>query len=96
VPRIWSPDESGEIPAEQAVAEFLAVMDRREGHPVLVHCFAGVHRTGTMCAVFRMEYHRWPVDRAVNEMELCGFDPADMKQHIEPYLRAYKPRWKQD
>ena len=39
--------------------EFLAVMDNRANYPVLVHCFAGIHRTGTMCAVFRMEYHGW-------------------------------------
>jgi tyrosine-protein phosphatase SIW14 len=96
VPRVWSPNESGDIPAEQAVAEFLAVLDRPENHPVLVHCFAGVHRTGTMCAIFRMEYHRWPFDRAVNEMELYGFDPVDRREHIEPFLRAYKPRWKSD
>ncbi len=94
VPRVWSPDENGDVPAEQAVAEFLSVLDRPENHPVLVHCFAGVHRTGTMCAIFRMEYHRWPYDRAVNEMGLYGFDPVDRKEHIEPFLRAYKPRWK--
>jgi tyrosine-protein phosphatase SIW14 len=94
VPRLWSPDEHGEIPAEDAIREFLAVMDNKENYPVLVHCFAGIHRTGTMCAIFRMEYHRWPADGAVNEMQHCGFDPLDMQQYIEGYLRAYVPRWK--
>ncbi len=96
VPRVWSADEKGDIAAEQTVAEFLAVMDKKENYPVLVHCFAGIHRTGTMCAVFRMEFHHWPADRAINEMEVCGFEPEDRQQHIEPYLRAYKPRWKRD
>lgn len=92
VPRVWGADESGEIPAEQAVQEFLAVMDKKENHPVLVHCFAGIHRTGTMCAIFRMEYHGWSSERAMSEMQLYGFAPEDMHQHIAGYLREYKPR----
>lgn len=94
VPRVWGADEDGEIPAEQAVQEFIAVMDKKENHPVLVHCFAGIHRTGTMCAIFRMEYHRWPARRAMDEMQFYGFAPEDMHQHIAAYLEGYKPRWK--
>lgn len=94
VPRVWGADEKGEIPAEQAVQEFLAVMDKKANHPVLVHCFAGIHRTGTMCGIFRMEYHGWSPDRAMAEMQLYGFAPEDMHQHIGAYLREYKPRGK--
>jgi tyrosine-protein phosphatase SIW14 len=93
-PRLWSANENGEIPAEQGVYRFLQVMDDPANHPVLVHCFAGIHRTGTMCAIFRIEYHRWSAERAINEMELYGFDPADMQEYIEGYLRSYTPRWK--
>ena len=89
VPRVWGPDEKGEVPAERIVQKFLAVMDDRGNYPVLVHCFAGIHRTGTMCAIFRMEYHRWPAERAINEMQQCGFEPEDMIQDIEGYLRNY-------
>ncbi|MBN9121984.1 MAG: dual specificity protein phosphatase family protein [Planctomycetes bacterium] len=94
VPRVWGADEKGEIPAEQAVQEFLAVMDKKENHPVLVHCFAGIHRTGTMCAVFRMEYQGWTAERAMEEMQVYGFAPEDMHQHISVYLRTYEPRRK--
>ena len=94
IPRVWGPNEKGEIPAEQAVQEFLRVMDDRANHPVLLHCFAGIHRTGTMCAIFRMEFHRWNVAPTLTEMQVCGFDPADMHEHIEGYLRNYRPRWK--
>lgn len=96
VPRVWGADEAGEIPAEQAVQEFLAVMDKKENHPVLVHCFAGIHRTGTMCAIFRMEYHGWTAERAMSEMQLYGFAPEDMHEHIAVYLRGYKPRGKSE
>jgi tyrosine-protein phosphatase SIW14 len=94
VPRVWGADEKGEIPAEEAVKEFLDVMEDPANYPVLVHCFAGIHRTGTMCAIYRMEFQRWPAERAINEMQLYGFDPADMQENIEGYLRSYTPRWK--
>lgn len=92
VPRVWGADETGEIPAEQGVQEFLKVMDNKANHPVLVHCFAGIHRTGTMCAIFRMEYQGWTAERAMEEMQFYGFAPEDMHQHISTYLREYRPR----
>lgn len=94
VPKVWGVDEKGEVPADENVRKFLAVMDDPANRPVLVHCFAGVHRTGTMCAVFRMEYHRWPAEKAIAETQVYGFDPEDMHEHIEGYLRNYRPRWK--
>ncbi len=94
-PRVWGASESGEIPAEETIAEFLAVMDDKKNYPVLVHCFAGIHRTGTMCAIFRMEFNHWPNYQAVEEMRLCGFDPLDMQEHIAGYLMQYRPRDKQ-
>jgi tyrosine-protein phosphatase SIW14 len=90
VPRVWGPDEKGTIPADENVAKFLEIMDCKENQPVLVHCFAGIHRTGTMCAIFRMEYHHWTANRAIEEMQVFGFDPADMHEHIEGYLRGYR------
>lgn len=92
VPRPWLVDAKGELPAEEVVREFLAVMDDPANHPVLVHCFAGVHRTGTLCAVYRMEYQGWTPDRAIAEMEGYGFEPGRDREAIEGYLRAYGPR----
>ncbi|MCI0703367.1 MAG: dual specificity protein phosphatase family protein [Planctomycetia bacterium] len=94
VPRVWGADETGEIPAEQGVKQFLEVMDNPANYPVLVHCFAGIHRTGTMCAIYRMEFQGWSAERAMAEMQLYGFDREDMHQHIEGYLKNYKPRKK--
>ena len=93
-PKEWWGRPNAPIPVDANIARFLAVMDDPSNYPVLVHCFAGIHRTGTMCAIFRMEYHRWSPDAAIDEMQLYGFDPADMHEHIEGYLRSYKPRGK--
>jgi tyrosine-protein phosphatase SIW14 len=92
VPRVWGADEKGEVPAEQAIQEFLRVMDDPASYPVLVHCFAGIHRTGIMCAVFRMEYQQWNVDRAIHEMQFYGFEPTYLTPDVEGYLRGYTPR----
>lgn len=94
IPRVWSADEKGGVPAEEMIRQFLAVMDDSANHPVLVHCFAGIHRTGTMCAIFRMEYHRWGIEPTIAEMGACGYDVEEMHPDVEAYLRGYVPRWK--
>jgi tyrosine-protein phosphatase SIW14 len=94
VPKVWGENEKGEIPADENVNRFLGIMADKKNHPVLVHCFAGIHRTGTMCALFRMQFQGWTADRAIEEMQLRGFAPEDMHQHIEAYLRGFKPTTK--
>lgn len=91
VPRPWSVNERGERPADEAVKAFLAVMDDPTNHPVLVHCFAGVHRTGTLCAVYRREYQGWSAGRAIAEMESYGFGVSQGREAIDDYLRTYQP-----
>jgi protein tyrosine/serine phosphatase len=61
--------------------------------PVLVHCFAGIHRTGAYCAVYRMEVDRWPPYKALQEMECCGY--TNMEGDVRGFLLNYQPSWKQ-
>lgn len=70
--------------------EFFRVLDDPANRPVVVHCMGGRHRTGTLAALFRLEYDRWPVEKALDEMYGFQFgEPISLHEHN---LRTYLPR----
>jgi protein tyrosine/serine phosphatase len=71
-----------------AVEEFLKVMDDESNHPVLLHCKAGLHRTGRLTAVFRMEYMGWGAGEALREMRANGYG-FYMTSEADPYVVQY-------
>lgn len=69
---------------------FYRLVDDPANHPIVVHCMGGRHRTGTLSALYRLEYDRWPVDDALREMYSFDFGhPISTQEHN---LRAYVPR----
>ncbi len=88
----WSPE--GGVPAEVNVRKFLEIMDDPKYHPVLIHCFAGAHRTGAYCCIYRMEYERWNTAEALEELRRCGYDHLYEEEDVLGYLSNYTPRWK--
>ena len=50
----------------------------------------GRHRTGTISALFRLEYDRWPVERVLAEMYSFKFGEGTPMQEYN--LRTYLPR----
>jgi tyrosine-protein phosphatase SIW14 len=88
-------------PFEQAKAidEFLKILDDPENYPVLLHCKAGLHRTGLLTAVYRMEYEHWPVADALRELRANGFGDSaatTANDYIYAYMEHYHPRWKKE
>src|SRR6202035_2396734 len=57
----------------RAIEEFLRIMDDESNYPVLIHCKAGLHRTGVLSAVYRMEYQGWSHAAAYRELKGHGF-----------------------
>jgi protein tyrosine/serine phosphatase len=84
--RCWYPID-GSIPADQGVTTFLKVMRDPSNYPVLIHCFAGIHRTGAYCAVYRMEFDNWSNKKAIAEMKAHGYieEHPDVMAYLENY-----------
>jgi tyrosine-protein phosphatase SIW14 len=79
-------------PEATTVAEFLRIVEDPTNWPVLVHCQGGVHRTGLVSAIYRMQYQGWSPDRAIAEMEDCWFDwTVEDRDAIKRWLRLYRP-----
>jgi protein tyrosine/serine phosphatase len=88
----WSPD--GHPPIEKGVKRFLQIMDDPANYPVLIHCFAGIHRSGAFCAIYRMEFQKWSNCQALRELRSCGYSHLDEEWDLLNYLEDYVPRWK--
>jgi protein tyrosine/serine phosphatase len=79
----------------QVIDEFLSLMDNPANRPVLLHCKAGLHRTGVLVAVYRMEYDGWDPLAAVEELKANGFGDVACtaaNDYIQQYVLNYKPR----
>jgi hypothetical protein len=75
------------------IEEFLAVMDDPDSYPVLLHCHAGLHRTGVLAAVYRMEYQGWTREQAWQEMRAHGFGPwvgTAANDYVTQYVLTYR------
>jgi hypothetical protein len=82
----------GERPA--VIDEFLALMDQESTYPVLIHCKAGLHRTGLLSAIYRMEYQGWSRAAAFREMKAHGFGVwacNAANDYVSQYVLSYRP-----
>lgn len=72
-----------------------AVFDDPASYPVLVHCKAGLHRTGLVVAAYRMEYQGWSKERALDELRangFGGFKSTDANVYIRAGITEFEPR----
>ena len=81
----------GVIPAEDNARRFLEIVNDPTKRPVLVHCFRGVHRTGSYCAIYRMECQEWSNADALDELKALGYDNLDKEDDVRGYLERYVP-----
>ncbi len=78
-----------------AIGTFLSIMDDPASYPVLIHCRAGLHRTGVICALYRMEYDGWTAQEAMGELRSHGFGEfaaTAANDYITQYILTYQPR----
>lgn len=83
-------EESWPWPDAWELEEFFHLIDDADARPILLHCMGGRHRTGTLSALYRMEYDRWSPAAALEEMYSFQFGGAIPLQ--EHNLLSYLPR----
>jgi protein tyrosine phosphatase (PTP) superfamily phosphohydrolase (DUF442 family) len=79
----------------QAIDHWRELCDDPANYPILLHCRAGLHRTGVLTAVWRMEYDGWSPLDAIREMKAHGFGDyacTSANDYIRQYVVTYQPR----
>ena len=79
------------------VADFLKLLDDESAYPILLHCKAGLHRTGRLTAIYRMEYEGWGTGAALRELRANGYGFAmasTADDFIIQFVQNYTPRTK--
>ncbi len=82
-----------------AVQEWLDLLADEKNYPILLHCKAGLHRTGRLTAIYRMEYHGWSQGEALRELRANGYGyvaASEGDEFIIQFLQNYKPRSKNE
>lgn len=78
----------------QSVEKILEVFDEPANYPILIHCRAGLHRTGCMSAIYRMEYQHWTPQEAFEELRRHGFGDSACtaaNDYVYQYVLTYRP-----
>ena len=77
-------------PTDAEIKKFMDIVLDPARQPVYFHCAFGKDRTGTMCALYRMEMDGWTPDEALQEMDSFGYHTY--YKDFAQFVRDYKPR----
>ena len=77
--------DAGKIKTADVVAA-LRFIRQSEG-PVLIHCWHGSDRTGTISAMYRIVFQNWPKEEAISELTLGGFGYHSIYKNIPEFIR---------
>jgi tyrosine-protein phosphatase SIW14 len=78
----------------EAIDRFLQLLDDPSVYPVLIHCRAGLNRTGVMTAVYRMEYQGLTPQQALADAKANGWgewSASAANDYIYEYILSYQP-----
>jgi hypothetical protein len=78
-----------------AVDEYLKLLDDESNFPILLHCKAGLHRTGRLTAIYRMEYQGWSPGEALRELRANGYGfvaASAADEFVIQFIQNYVPR----
>lgn len=59
------------------IKNFFKAVNDKANQPLFVHCKGGRDRTGTMVALYRIQYEKFKPEQAIEEMKEYTFNPID-------------------
>lgn len=78
--------EADDITIDQVVAA-LRLLRQAEG-PVLIHCWHGSDRTGTVSAMYRIVFQNWSKEAAIDELVNGGYGYHAIYRNIPELIRS--------
>ena len=79
-----------EPPSQAQLDRFFEIVEDPGQGPVFFHCMTGKDRTGTMCALYRIEQHGWSHQEAEEELHAFGYHT--IWDDLIRFVREYRPR----
>jgi protein tyrosine/serine phosphatase len=79
-------------PSDEDVAKFLQVVNDPASGKVYFHCKAGIHRAGTMGAVYRINHDGWDYDKTYAEMKNYQFSAGLFHGALKGFVKKFADR----
>jgi protein tyrosine/serine phosphatase len=76
-------------PTDEDVAKFLSIVNDPASGKIYMHCKAGIHRTGVMGAVYRINKDGWDYDKTYAEMKNYEFSPGLFHGALKSFVKRY-------
>ncbi len=76
--------DGASTPADRA--RILALLSEPNAPPTLVHCAAGVNRTGLAVGLYRLHCEHWTLAQVLTELKVFGFEDEPQHENLRAAL----------
>jgi protein tyrosine phosphatase (PTP) superfamily phosphohydrolase (DUF442 family) len=83
--------EAGSITAAQVLDALRVIRDAKG--PVLIHCWHGSDRTGTVAAMYRIVFQNWSKEAALDELKDGGYGYHSIYRNIPEFIEQADVAW---
>jgi len=83
------PMDGVSAPTDNDVAQFLKIVNDPSTGKFYLHCKAGIHRTGAMGAVYRINHDGWDYNKTYKEMQNYEFTAGMFHGKLKSFVKKY-------